>query len=202
MIEKYDVFFIFVVLLLLTKLKFQRFCRMIKNTLVIVVFFAVFGCSSKTDPTTGEKILIDPNPNNKAREFVEKGGGIFGNIGKDKSNTNYDFATSNILWRATIKSLDFMPMINADYSGGMIIYDWYSENINSNEQIKIQVRFLSSELRSESIQIIAHKKICAENEKCKTSKADEKFSSQIKESILTSARILRIEEAKKEKKIN
>jgi hypothetical protein len=55
-------------------------------------------------------------------------------------------------------------------------------------------------LRSESIQIIAHKKVCIENEKCKTSKADEKFSSQIKESILTSARILRIEEAKKEKK--
>ena len=174
---------------------------MIKNTLIIIAFFAVFGCSSKIDPTTGEKVLIDPNPNNKAREFADKGGGIFGNIAKDKSSsTSYDFATSNILWRATIKSLDFMPMINADYSGGIIIYDWYSENINSNEQIKIQVRFLSSELRSESIQIVAHKKVCIENEKCKTSKADEKFSSQIKESILTSARILRIEEAKKEKK--
>ena len=164
-----------------------------------MTFFAALSCSSKIDPSSGEKILIDPNPNNKAREFVDKGGGIFGSIGKDKSNTNYDFATSNILWRATIKSLDFMPMINADYSGGIIIYDWYSENINSNEQIKIQVRFLSSELRSESIQIIAYKKVCIENERCKTSKAEEKFSSQIKESILTSARILKIEEAKKEK---
>jgi hypothetical protein len=200
MLEKYDFLFIFVVLLTLIKLKFQRFSKMIKNTLIIIAFFAIFSCSSKVDPVTGEKVVIDPNPNNKAREFADKGGGIFGSIGKDKSNTNYDFATSNILWRATIKSLDFMPMINADYSGGIIIYDWYSENINSNEQIKIQVRFLSSELRSESIQIIAHKKVCAENEKCKTSKADEKFGSQIKESILTSARILKIEEAKKEKK--
>ena len=98
-----------------------------------------------------------------------------------------------------LEKLNFAPLNNVDYAGGIIVTDWFS-NETSNEQIKIQVRFLSSELRSESIQIIAHKKVCIENEKCKTSKADEKFSSQIKESILTSARILRIEEAKKEKK--
>ena len=168
----------------------------------IIAFLLIISCSSnKTDPVTGKDTTAEIDAQKRTREFAKQGGGIFGDINNKKaSSTTYDFATSNILWRAAIKSLDFMPMINADYSGGIIIYDWYSENINSNEQIKIQVRFLSSELRSESIQIIAHKKVCIENEKCKTSKADEKFSSQIKESILTSARILRIEEAKKEKK--
>ena len=105
-----------------------------------------------------------------------------------------------MLWRATLKSLDFLPLVNADYSGGVIIYDWYS-NENSNEQIKVTVRFLNNQLRSDSINIIAHKKICEENLiKCKTIKLNDKFNSEIKETILTSARALRIEEEKSKSK--
>ena len=171
---------------------------MIKNVLIIIALLSIFSCSSKTDPVTGEKVIIDPNPNNKAREFADKGGGIFGSIGKDKSNTNYDFATSNILWRATLKSLDFIPMINADYSGGVIIYDWYSENINSKEQIKITVKFLSNELRSDSIEITSHKKICDENNKCSVSILKNGLSNEIKDKILSSARSIKIEEKRKD----
>ena len=106
------------------------------KTAYLAIFLLILVGCSKTDPSTGEKILIETDQQKKAKEFSEKGGGIFGKIGQDKSSNTFEFATSNILWRATIKSLDFMPMINADYSGGVIIYDWYSENINSNEQIK------------------------------------------------------------------
>ena len=81
----------------------------------------------------------------------------------------------------------------------MIVYDWYSENENSDEQIKIQVRFLSNELRADSLQVLTYKKKCSQNEKCKVFKADEKFSGQIKDNILASARKIKIEEAKKSK---
>jgi len=93
-----------------------------------------------------------------------------------------------------------LPLLNADYSGGIIIYDWYSQTNNSKDQIKISVQFLSNELRSDSIKIIAHKKICETLERCSNSTIDQNFANSIKESIITSARALKIEETKKEKK--
>ena len=167
--------------------------------LFLLIFISCFSCA-KTDPVTGEKILIETDPNKRAREAVEKGGGIFGDLGKSKTSNTFDFATSNPLWRATLKSLDFLPLVNADYSGGVIIYDWYSENLNSKEQIKISIKFLSNELRSDSIQITSHKRICDENNKCFVSKLNDNFSNEIKDTILVAARNLKIEEAKKEKK--
>jgi hypothetical protein len=82
----------------------------------------------------------------------------------------------------------------------VIIYDWYSTENNPKEQIKISVQFLSNELRSDSIKITAHKKICQTVERCSNSALDQDFANSIKERIINSARILKIEEAKKEKK--
>ena len=131
-----------------------------KKLLLLFLLLFISNCADKIDPTTGEKIIIEPNPQTKAKQFADKGQGIFGDINNKKSSgTTFEFSTSNVLWRATLKSLDFLPLANADYSGGIIVYDWYSSD-SSNEQIKITVRFLSNELRSESIQIISHKKTC------------------------------------------
>ena len=116
-------------------------------TVKILLILFVFSCS-KTDPVSGEKVLIETNPQAKAREAVDKGGGIFGDVlkgGKASSSNTYDFSSSNVLWKATLKTLDFMPLLNADYRGGVIIYDWYSDNDNLGEQIKVTVRFLSRE---------------------------------------------------------
>jgi len=168
--------------------------------LILLIFSIVVNCSSssKTDPIS-EKILIEPNAEKRAREAADKGAGIFGDINRKKdSGTTYNFASSNPLWRATLKTLDFLPLINADYSGGIVIYDWYSENLNSNEQIKVSIRFLSSELKSNSFEITAHKKKCDVSGKCFITKADDKFSNEIKDTIITTARSISIEEKKKE----
>ena len=126
----------------------------IKNssTLSLLFFLFLLSCG-KTDPITGEKILIEPNPSIKARKSADEGGGIFGDIGKRNAiqNSSINFANSNILWRSTLKSLDFLPLLNTDYSGGIIIYDWYSQTNNPKEQIKISVQFLDNELRADSI---------------------------------------------------
>jgi len=172
-----------------------------------IIFLSLVGLfltqCAKTDPITGEKVIIDPNLDRKATEFRDKGGGIFGDInkvGKSSGGGNFEFASSNVLWRATLKSLDFLPLLNADYSGGIIIYDWYSQSNNSKEQIKISIQFLNNELRSDSIKITAHKKICETIERCSNSTLDQNFANSIKDSIIASARSLKIEEAKKEKK--
>jgi hypothetical protein len=168
------------------------------NTLILL---AILSCA-KSDPVTGESQIPEPSVEKRAREFADKGGGIFGDINNKKpgGSTSVDFATSNVLWRATLKSLDFLPLLNVDYAGGIILYDWYSEDLNSREQIKVTVRFLNNELRSDSIDVIVHKKNCESFENCRTIKLQNNFSNQLKDNILSVARLIKIEEAKKEKK--
>jgi hypothetical protein len=174
--------------------------QILKYSFILLISVFLTKCTSNQDPVTGEKQRIEPNVNQRAKDFVDKGGGIMGMIGKSSENTNFKFSTSNVLWRATLKSLDFLPLINADYTGGIIIYDWYSQANNPKEQIKISVQFLSDELRSDSVKITAHKKICDNADRCSNSTIDQNFSNSIKENIITAARTLKIEEAKKEKK--
>jgi hypothetical protein len=172
-----------------------------KVNLVLLAILATLSCQ-KTDPVTSEKVLIETNPQVKSRKAADEGKGVFGDIlkgGGKSSGTVVDFANSNILWRATLKTLDFMPLMNVDYSGGVIIYDWYSSEERPDEQIKIAVRFLNTELRSDSLQIISHKKICINNDKCKTIKLDENFNREVKDTIITAARKSKIEEEKNKK---
>ena len=154
---------------------------------------------AKVDPITGEKIIIEPNTTEKAREAAKKGGGLFGDIMNKNTSNTFEFSTSNVLWRATLNSLDFLPLVNADYSGGIIIYDWFSEKTD-NRSIKISVRFLSNELKSSSIVIAGHKKVCDDMGKCFIEKLDNKFTNEIKETIITMARQTKIEDSKKDLK--
>ena len=170
------------------------------SKLAIFGTFSLFLLVSNCSTSNKDDERLEPNVNVKTREFADKGGGILGDFNKKTSSNTFEFASSNILWRATLKSLDFLPLLNADYSGGVIIYDWYSQSNNPKEQIKISVRFVNNELRSDSIVVTAHKKICDSLDRCSNSTIDQNFSNSIKESIITSARVLKIEESKKEKK--
>ena len=174
---------------------------MIKKFNKISIFFLfiiilTLQCA-KVDPVTGEKVIIEPNTTEKAREMARKSGGLFGDIGKSSSGTNFEFSTSNVLWRATLKNLDFLPLVNADYSGGVIVYDWYSSKTD-DQSIKITVRFLSNELKSSSIVVSGHKKVCNDAGKCVVEKLENKFTDEIKDSVISTARLLKIEDAKKE----
>jgi len=162
-----------------------------------ISFLVLLNHCAKTDPITGEKVLIETDTKKKSREFVDKQGGLFGDIGKSSSGTNFEFSTSNVLWRATLKNLDFLPLVNADYSGGVIIYDWYS-NKDEKQSIKISVRFLSNELKSSSVIVAGHKKICDDVGKCFIEKLDNKFTDEIKESVISTARQIKIEDSKKD----
>ena len=104
---------------------------------------------------------------NEQKNVAEgKGAGLSGIIRGGK--TTFEFSSSNPMWRASLELLDFLPLSTVDYSGGVIVSDWYSDNAKSNESIKISVRFLSNEVRSDSIKIIVHKKKCLTSQSCTT----------------------------------
>jgi hypothetical protein len=165
--------------------------------LIFLTIFIFLSNCTKTDPVSGEKETIETDIRKKTEQARDKSGGFFGDIGKKSSGTTFEFATSNVLWRATLQSLQFLPLVNADYAGGIIIYDWYSDNLNASEQVKVSIRFLNNEIRSDSIQVLTQKKTCDSNGKCLISQGNEIFSRNIKDSILNSARLIKIEELKK-----
>ena len=169
-------------------------------TLNLLVFIIILSsCSNKPnkEENIGTQEKFEPSAYERAKNFAEKNPvTLFGKDSKDK-NTNFDFSTSNVLWRASLKTLDFIPLVTVDYSGGIIITDWYSEGKSKQEQIKIQVRFFSTELRSDSVQVTSYKKICEINNVCSNISGNENFNKEIKDLIINTARQIKIEENKK-----
>ena len=116
-----------------------------------------------------------------------------------RKGTNYEFSTSNPLWRASLEIIDFMPLTTVDYSGGIIITDWYSDTSNSDESVKITLRFMSNEIQSNSIKVIVHNKKCKTNENCKINEIESNIKFELQKSILAKATQLE-RDSKKSKK--
>jgi len=145
------------------------------------------------------------DPDERAKRNIEEGRGvsILGGVGS--RGTTYEFSTSNPMWRASLEILDFIPLSTVDYSGGMIITDWYSDTSdNSNESLKISVRFLSNEIRSDSLKIVVHKKNCKASSDCNIAllPSNSKLNSELLTVILRKATIMEQEAKKQNKKKN
>ena len=139
----------------------------------------------------------------KARKNIEEGrGASIGNLTRGiGKGTTYEFSSSNPMWRASLETLDFLPLTTVDYSGGVIITDWYSDNNSSKESIKISLRFLSNDIRSESLKVIVHQKICSANLNCRVVLlSNTKIKEELHTTILRKAALLEKESKNKKKK--
>ena len=165
---------------------------LIKFTIKILLLFSIFliascGGAFKYKKTDSRNVPV--NVEDRVEKNTAEGRGFrLSDLGK-KSNT-YDFASSNELWRASLTTLDFMPLLNADYSGGIIITDWYQED-NSENSIKITIRFLSNEIRVDGLKVSIYKKNCASFENCKVMKVENELPGELKLAILKKATVLK-----------
>ena len=174
------------------------FSKLSKSLILLSAFLILSECSNGFF----KKVDMRERPINmqeRARKNVEEGKGVSINqLMKRRGNTNFQFTSSNPLWRASLETLDFLPMTTVDYAGGMIISDWYSDSNNSNESIKITIRFLSNEIRSDSLKIIAHKKICKTASSCRTTILENSaIGQELISTIIRKAANLEIEDKKK-----
>ena len=174
---------------------------MLKNLKNIVVFFLliVFLNSCGALKPDWSK-TAEPDGRKRARQNVEEGRGFgTGMFKKGGGGTNFEFASSNPLWRASLDTLDFMVLATVDYAGGLIISDWYSQG-NPDEAIKITIRFLDNQVRVDSLKISIHKKIC-KNSNCVVNKIDTDLTSDIRSKILKKAALyVKTADDKKKKK--
>ena len=129
-----------------------------------------------------------PEPEKRVQKNLQEGKGftIMGTM-NNKKGGDFDFATSNEMWRASLDILDFMPLSSADYGGGLIITDWYNDQGNSSDSIKISIRFLSNDIRADALKINVFSKECEITENCKISQSNPKIENELKVAILKKA---------------
>jgi len=176
--------------------------RLIKILLLLQLIISLSSCGplayKKVD---ARKVPWDPDERVKKNIKEGKSFKLIGDNGIGRRTTTYEFASSNELWRATLDTIDFMPLTTANYSGGVIVTDWYSDNQNLNENIKITVRFLTNEIRSDALDVKIFYRNCDTSNKCKIVEKDGNFSKELKKEILKKAVIYQQQaKAKKDKK--
>ena len=143
---------------------------------------------------------IKDNPVNvdeRVKKNIQEGRGIRFGKGATRGG-DFDFASSNPLWRGAIDVLDFVPLTNASYSGGIIITEWFSSE-NTNRELKITIQFMTNEIRADAIKVLVFEKICTENNNCKTKKVRSKLEGELKLAILKKAALFEKDDFKKYK---
>ena len=175
-----------------------------KNILILFSIFILLtqaGCEALKPKKVSAKDF-PPDPRKRVEKNINQGKG-FRMMGGINTGTNYEFASANPLWRATLDTLDFMPLASANYSGGIVITDWYSENNSPNESVKISVRFLTNEIRSDALDINVYLKKCSDNSSnCSISKNNNDLIADLNLSILKKATKYQKEIVDKNKKEN
>ena len=166
-------------------MKIYKYLSNIKLFFLILLIFYLNSCGIYR-PVDARK--VSPNAKERVEKNIQEGRGyrLFGD--NNKGGGTFEFASSNPMWRASIELLDFAPFSNVDYSGGIIITDWFTdENSSENEYLKITVKFLSNEIRADGLDIIIYKKNCDQQNKCNTTKLDSVLENEIKIAILKKA---------------
>jgi len=168
-----------------------------KKFINILVFICILPLLFNSCANRGDARKSPPDPKLRVKRNMEEGKGFRFNDLKKGRSTNFEFASSNELWRASLDTIDFMPLSSVNYSGGIIISDWYSNDENSNESVKISIRFLTNEIRSDALDVKVFKKICKTDNKCKISESSGGIIKELKKKILKTAKMY--EDQKKDK---
>ena len=156
----------------------------IKIFLIFLIFIQLSSCGIYRPVSAKD---YPPEPEKRVQKNLQEGRGFTLMGGDKKKGGNFDFATSNEMWRASLDILNFMPLTSADYGGGLIITDWYNEQTEKNDAIKISVRFLSNEIRADALKITVFSKECNAEINCKVSQSNPKIENELKVAILKRA---------------
>jgi len=169
----------------------------------IIIFLSIFLPFLYSCGTGVDAKKFPPEPGKRVKKNLEEGRGFTmmeGFTDKKGGFGNFEFASSNALWRASLDTIDFMPLATANYSGGIIITDWYSAGQSTNESIKISIRFLTNEVRSDALDIKIFYKNCGQNNNCQISEKKGSLVVELNKKILKRAAIYKEQSKDKSKK--
>jgi len=182
----------------------------IKNIIKIILFcslisFFLNSCSGIQEAAKkipgGDASKVPADPAERVKKNLAEGRGFrLMDLNEKQKSGVFDFASSNELWRASLDVIDFMPLSSVNYSGGIIISDWYSSEQNSNESIKVSIRFLTNEIRSDALDIKVFNRKCLKSLiDCKVTNSEGIVVKELKKEILKKATLYKKESEEKKK---
>ena len=161
----------------------------LKNS-VLLIFLGISLIALNSCGPPGDARKYPPNPDARVKKNLEEGRGFrleTSMKGLGKKGGDFMFASANELWRASLDTIDFMPLSSVNYSGGIIITDWYSDDDNLEESVKISIRFLTNEVRTDALDIKVFYKKCNQVMNCKISQKTGTLVAELKKEILSKA---------------
>ena len=120
-------------------------------------------------------------------------GGILGGDNEESVATASLTMNVNVfLWRASLETIDFMPLNSADPIGGTILTDWYSSGSNNNERCKLNIFITGTELKTQNLKVTS---FCQEfkNQIWVNKNTDKENNIKIENAILNKAKKLRLQ---------
>lgn len=160
--------------------------RLMKGAIFMVAALALAACSAfRAD---------DSPPSTRADDNAGRGGGvpIFGGGGSGGGRGGEaGIGVNSYLWRASLDTLNFMPLASADPFGGVIITDWYSDPTTPSERFKATVYILDTRLRADALNVSIFRQE-QQNGAWVDATVNPETEIQIENAILTRARQLRL----------
>jgi len=169
----------------------------------ILVTVAVAGCADETSKLERATGPSGDRSRNDVRQGLGGGkqeegslfgpGGLLGSKAQKKDDTGTGVAVNAYLWRASLDTINFIPLVSADPFGGVIITDWYTPAETPNERMKVQVTILDRELRADGVRVSVFKQQTSpRGGNWVDAQVDPRTNIDIENAILTRARQLRI----------
>ena len=160
--------------------------KLLKTLIILAISISLASC--QLAKMGGDAKKNPPDPRERVKRNLEEGKGFrIMDMGSNKGGGTFEFASSNELWRASLDTIDFIPLASVNYSGGIIITDWYSSDGSSNDVIKISIRFLTNEIRSDALDVKVFTKECDLKNNCVISEKSENLVAELKKEILKKA---------------
>ena len=149
----------------------------------------------------GDARKFPADPAKRVEQNLKEGRGFkINDVFSEPKGGVFDFASSNELWRASLDTIDFMPLVSVNYSGGIIVTDWYAADQSlSGESVKISIRFLTNEVRADAIEIKVFNRKCNNISNCIVKELNDELGPELKKQILKKATLYK-KQSKENKK--
>jgi hypothetical protein len=134
----------------------------------------------------------DPSGKKKTGVFGPEGLVLFGGSSEEPSAQGQGIGVNSFLWRASLDTVSFMPLMSADPFGGVIITDWHAPPEVQNERFKITVYILGRDLRADGVRAAVFRQVRDAGGDWTDAAVEDQTRIDLENAILTRARQLRI----------
>jgi hypothetical protein len=169
-----------------------------RTTVILFAIFAMAACANVRREKSEEMVDVGVGGGSVPASQVGSDGGLFAATGLNKvfgggeNQGGGGIGVNSFLWRASLDTISFMPLLSADPFGGVIITEWFSPPETPTERFKMTVYILDKRLRADGVRVALFKQQRSDGREWTDVRPAVETGITLENAILTRARQLRI----------